>query len=73
MGVHCCCLRVKHIVYKRFDRFLHVGSLDPTCVQNFSPVPLTVFEIQVKNENKKKNWKNAIFPMFAVQFSPHFR
>ena len=74
MGVHCCCLYVKCIVYKYFDRSLHVVSLDPTCVQNFTPVLLTVFEIQgfnLKNENDKKNWRNGLFaisPMFVVQF-----
>ena len=77
MGVHCCCLHVKYIVYKHFDRSLHVVSSDPTCVQNFRPVPLTVFEIQgfnLKNENdkkKKKNWRNGLFaisPMLVVQF-----
>ena len=76
MGMHCCYLHVNYIVYKHFDRSLQVGSLDPTCVQNFSPVPLTVFEIQgfnLKNENdkKKKNWRNGLFaisPMLVVQF-----
>ena len=78
MGVHCCCLHVKYIVYKHFDRLLHVVSSDPTCVQNFRPVPLTVFEIQgfnLKNENDKKkmkkNWRNGLFaisPMLVVQF-----
>ena len=77
MGVHCCCLHVNYIVYKHFDRSLHVGSLDPTCVQNFRPVPLTVFEIQgfkLKNENdkkNKKNWRNGLFAishMLVVQF-----
>ena len=37
-------------------RSLHVGLSDPTCVQNFRPVPLTVFEIQgfkLKNKNDK--------------------
>ena len=67
-----------------FDRSLHVMSSDPTCVQNFRPVPLTVFEIQgfnLKNENdkkkkKKKNWRNGLFaisPMLVVQFEPNFR
>ena len=57
MGVHCCCLPVNYIVYKHFDRSLHVGSLDPTCVQNVRPVPLTVFEIQgfkLKNKNDEE-------------------
>ena len=57
MGVHCCCLHINYTVYKYFDRSQHVGSSDPTCVQNFRPVPLTVFEIQgfnLKNENDKK-------------------
>ena len=76
MGVHCCCLHVSYIVYKHFDRSLHVGSSDPTSVQNFRPVPLMVFEIlglKLKNENdkKKKNWRNGFFaisPMLVVQF-----
>ena len=47
-------------------------------MQNFRPVPLTVFEIQgfkLKNKNdkkkKKKNWRNGLFaisPMLVVQF-----
>ena len=85
MGMHCCCLHVNYIVYKHFDRSLHVGSSDPTCVQNFRSVPLTVFEIQgfkLKNKNdndnkkKKKNWRNRLFaisPMFVVKFSPNVR
>ena len=84
MGTHCCCLHENYIVYKHFDRSLHVRSSDPTCVQNFRPVPLTVFEIQgfkLKNKNdnnndKKKNWRNRLFaisPMFVVKFSPKFR
>ena len=79
MGVHCCCLHVNYIVYKHFDRSLHVGSLDPTCVQNFRRVSLTDFEIQGfklknknnNNDNKKKNWRNGVFaisPMLVVQF-----
>ena len=76
MGLHCCCLHVNYIVYKHFDRSLHVGSSDPTCVQNFRPVALTDFEIQGfklknKNDKKKKNWRNGLFaisPMLVVQF-----
>ena len=65
-----------------FDRSLHVGSLDLTCVQNFRPVPLMVFEIlgfKLKNNDnndKKKNWRKGLFaisPMFVVQFSPKFK
>ena len=64
MGMHYCCLHVNYIVYKHFDGSLHVGSLDPICVQNFRCVPLTVFEIQGfklknKNDNKMKNWRNG--------------
>ena len=76
--MHCGCLHVNYIFYKTFDRSLHVGSSDPTCVQNFRPVALTVFEIQgfkLKNKNdkkeKKKNWRNGLFaisPMLVVQF-----
>ena len=54
MGVHCCCLHVNYIVYKHFDRSLHIGSSDPTCIQRFRPVSLMVFEIQgfnLKNKN----------------------
>ena len=77
MGVHCCCLQVNCIVYKHFDRSLHVGSSDPTCMQTFRPVPLTAFGIQgfkLKNKNdgdNKKNWRNGHFtisPMLVVQF-----
>ena len=76
MGLHCCCLHVNYIVYKHFDRSLQVESLDPTCVQNFRPIALTVFEIQGfklknKNDNDKKNWRNGLFaisPMLVVQF-----
>ena len=62
MGVHCCCLHVNYIVDKHFDRSLHVGSSDPTCVQKFRSVPLTGFEIQGfklknKNDDKKKRKK----------------
>ena len=56
MGVHCCCLHLNYIVYEHFDRSLHVGSSDPTYIQNFRPVPLMVFEIlgfKLKNENNK--------------------
>ena len=54
----CCCLHVNYIVYKHVDRLLHVGSLDPTCVQNFRSVPPTVFEIQgFKVQNKNDNDK----------------
>ena len=49
----CCCLQVNCIIYKHFDRSLHIWLLDPTCVQKFRPVPLTVFEIQGLKLNKK--------------------
>ena len=57
MGVHCCCLHISYIVYKHLGRSLHIGSLDPTHVQIFRPVPLMVFEIlgfNLKNENDNK-------------------
>ena len=44
------------IIQKHFGRSLHIGSLDPTWVQNFRHVPLADFEIlgfKVKNENNK--------------------
>ena len=55
MGVHCCCLHVKYTVYKYFGRLMHIGSLDPTYVQNFRPASRMVFEIlgfKLKNENE---------------------
>ena len=64
MGVHCCCLHVNYIVYKYFDRSMHIESSDPTYVQNFRSVPLRVFEIlgfKLKNENNKKNLRNGVF------------
>ena len=71
----CCCLHANYIVYRHFDRSLHIWVLDPTCVQNFRPAPLTVFEIQglklKKKKKQKKNWRNGLFaisPMLVVQF-----
>ena len=53
-----CIVVVYTIVYKHFDRSLHVESLDPTCLQNFRSVPLMGFEILgfklKKNDNDKK-------------------
>ena len=77
----CCCLQANYIVYKHLDRSLHIWVLDPTCVQTFRPVPLTVFEIQGlklnnnnnnnnNNKKQKKNWRNGLFaisPMLVVQ------
>ena len=31
-------LHVNYIIYKHFDRSLHIGSLIPTYVQNFRPI-----------------------------------
>ena len=87
MGLYCCCVHINYIVYKHFDRSLHVGSSDPTCVQNFRPVPLTVFDIlgfKLKknndndndNDKKKKNLRNGLFAilslMLMIQFKPNF-
>ena len=48
------------VVYKHFDRSLHIGLSDPTCVQNIRSVPLiTVFEIlgfKMKNKNDEFNF-----------------
>ena len=72
-GIALLLLYVNYIVYKHIDRSLYVGSSDPTYVQNFRPVPPTVFEIQgfkLKNENNKRNWRNGLFaisPMLVVQ------
>ena len=46
------------VVYKHFDKSLHIESSGPTCVQKFRPVHLTVFEIQgFKLKNKNGNDK----------------
>ena len=37
-SVYCYCLHVNYIVYKHYDRSLHVVSSDPTCVQNLRPI-----------------------------------
>ena len=63
-------------MYKHFDMSLHIWILDPTCVQYFRPVAVTVFEIQglklnKKKKKKQKNWRNGLFaisPMLVVQF-----
>ena len=73
VGMHCCC---SHVNYKYYDRSLYVGSSDPTYVQNFRPVSLTIFEIlgfklKKKKNNNKNNWRNGLFaisPMLMVQF-----
>ena len=55
---------------KVFDRSLHGRSSDPICVQDFRPVPPTVFEIQgfkLKNDNNRIG-EMAISPMLMVQF-----
>ena len=79
MGVHCCCLHINYIFYEHFDHWsLHIGSLYPTCVQNFRPVSLTVFEIQgfnLKNQNnnnkkKKTNRLNWTINMGDMAKSP---
>ena len=67
----CCCLQVNYIVYKHFDRSLHIWLLDPTCVQNLRPVPLMVFEIQgfKLNKKKQKNWRNGLFALYISHVS----
>ena len=59
-----CFVHVNYIVYKHFDKSMHVRSLDPTYVQNIRPIPPMVFEIlgfKLKNKNDhndKKNWRS---------------
>ena len=81
VGMDCC---RSHVNYTYFDRSVYIGSLDPTCVQNFRPVSLTIFEIlgfklkknNNKNDNnKKKDWRNGLFaisPILMVQFKPNY-
>ena len=62
------------VVYKHFDRSLHIWLLDPTCVQNFRRVSLTVFEIQglklnKKKKKQKKNWSNGLFAIYISHVS----
>ena len=77
--MHCCCLHVNYIVYKHFDKSLHVESSDPTCVHNFRHVPLMVFEIlgfklkKNNNDDNKNNCRNGLFaisPMLMIHFKP---
>ena len=54
-----------------------IGSSDPTYLQNFRLVPLTVLRFKLKkNDNHdKKNWRNGFFamsPMLMIQFKPLF-
>ena len=51
----CCCLQVNYIVYKYFDRSLHIESLDPTCVQISDMYLFQFLRYKLKNENDKKN------------------
>ena len=66
----CCCLQVSYIVYKHFDGSLHIWVLDPTCVKNFRPVPLTVFEIQEQEEEEEeaesKIGENGLFAISSM-------
>ena len=60
--MHCYCLHVNYIVQKQFKRSLHIGSLDPTLVQNFRSIPLVVLEIlgfKLKNKNKTRQKGNV--------------
>ena len=66
----CCCLYVNYIVLKHFDRPLHIWVLDSTCVQNFRPVALTVFEIQGLKLNNNNNTRSRIGEMDFLPLSP---
>ena len=52
------------VVYKHFDRSLHVELSNPTCVQNVRLIPPIVFGILgFKSKNKdddKKNWRTGL-------------
>ena len=51
-----------------FDRSLHMGSSDPTCVQNCRSVPLTVFEIL--GFKLKKKTTRIIGEMYFLLYLP---
>ena len=53
-GSALLCLHINYIVYKHFDRSLHVASLNHTCVQNFTAVSLTIFEIQTEEQEQRQ-------------------
>ena len=67
--------------YQKFNMPLHDPSWYPTCVQSFSPVPFTVFELQGlklnnNNNNNKKNCKNElrlIFHTSPMQILSYYR
>ena len=71
--MRCCCVHVYYVVYKHFDKLLHIRPSVFTCVQNFRLVAIMNFEIlgfKLKNDdNDKKNWRNNLFtisPMLLV-------
>ena len=74
----CCLQTCNSVVYVAVMGLVLGQSLAASsCVENFRPVPFTVFEIQgfkLKNKNDnndKKNWRNGLFaisPMLVVQF-----
>ena len=77
MGMHCCCLHVNYIVYKTFHKSLHVGSSDPTSVQNFRLVALTVFKIQgfnvTEEQERQQELEKWTFCHISHASGPKFR
>ena len=45
MGVHCCYLYVKYIVYKHLNTWVHFGPSKPRCLWSFIYISTRVFEI----------------------------
>ena len=64
---------------KKINMPLHDLLWYPTCVQGFSPVPFTVFELQglkLKNNNNNKNCTNEfslIFHTSPTQILSYYR
>ena len=52
-----------YIVYRHFDRSLHIGSSDTTYVEDFRHVIFEILGFKLKNRNDK-NWRNGLFVMF---------
>ena len=62
MGVHCCCLHVNYIVYKHFDRSMHIGSSDSIYLcAKFQVFEILGSKMKYENDDNKKNWRNGLF------------
>ena len=64
----CCCLHANYIVYKHFDKSLHIWVLDPTCVQNFRPVALMEEKEEEEEAEELEKWSFCHISHVSGQF-----